>query len=257
MKVRNFIRDKNLWNDESLFTIFESELKKENPSIQNTMEAISTLKHMCSLDPEIEIRDKHILCKVDLEINRAIDIITKDFPSISVPIYIFGMSKDSFKIQMMNGIGGFAFQKASIIYFAPDANWQGHLSRAIVHELNHAVRIIHANPYLNFLNWLTSEGMAEVYIDERFPSEPSSKWATHVSPSDLKIFYEKLIKFDLVNGFFPNSSEWFYGSDELGIPGWFGYSLGYDMVKKYRMKNKDVLWSDFIKTDSHTLIKNY
>lgn len=125
-----------------------------------------------------------------------------------------------------------------------------------LHETNHSVRWSFVDPYVNFRNWVIFEGLAECYLAEIQPNEPLSPWVTTAKTEDLirlgptvKAFWDG---FDTPKG---EPHEWFFGSELLGVPKWFGYALGFHLVSEHRKNNQNQSWAEYIKTPSEEFDK--
>ncbi len=137
------------------------------------------------------------------------------------------------------GIGGFTDPKAGRVYISLDdgfrdlgASIEGLFDRLLAHELHHALRIIEGPGYGKTVGEeVITEGLADVFVTEAFPDEGPLSVAVDLSGAELdevfRVFRREVDRRYGRSG----HARWFYGSAEL--PPNAGYSLGFDLVKRY------------------------
>lgn len=100
------------------------------------------------------------------------------------------------------------------------------------------------------------EGLAEVYVDEKFPTEPSSKYALAVDDETARHWLPQLQDFWMKSEIrFDQYKDYVYGSEQKNIPRWLGYSVGHKIVKSFRARHRHVSWSDLIQIPASQIWK--
>ncbi len=138
------------------------------------------------------------------------------------------------------GIVGYAVT-ANLVYINMDPNsshLKEHLHDEVVnhmtHELHHCARI-HAIGYgKTLLEAMVSEGLADQFDIEINHHEPSP-WSVALKPEQFDVLLNRAsVDFDNPNY---GHAAWFFGSEEKDLPRWAGYSLGFEIVRRYMEKS--------------------
>jgi hypothetical protein len=113
------------------------------------------------------------------------------------------------------------------------------LPATLAHELNHSKRILDGPGYGTTLGEaIVTEGLADAFALQAFPSTPPLPWANALQPADLDQF-EALARSNATTADTPDlHSEWFYGSGE--IPRWAGYTIGATWVGDFLAAHEDI-----------------
>lgn len=257
MRIYNLLKNKHLWNDEHLFSPFVNSLKFYNSDIRTSKDIPFALeKSFFMADRSLSMSDSknNELVK---EVEKAVKAIETDFSTKSCDIFIFGTSKNNtFLIDKMNGVGGYAAPEAILIYLYPNADWANHAYRATLHELNHTIRYPYGHPS-TFLNWVIFEGLAELYLSEKCRYDSLSPWAISATFAEIETLLPKVKEFWTLKEIPADGHEWFFGSEEKKIPLWFGYSLGFYILSQFRKDNASLPWKDLIKLPSETIAERF
>ncbi|MGZ3814996.1 MAG: hypothetical protein ACXVA0_24900, partial [Mucilaginibacter sp.] len=138
MQIINLLDDQILWKDEKTFErvlqglqYFDSTLNLPN-QVPNMLE-----KSLFMADQSLKLsEEENIFLKA--EIVKAIHLVKSEFPKLNSEIIIFGTSeRNKFLIEKMDGVGGYASEKALLLYLQPKAQWRKAIFRTALHELNH------------------------------------------------------------------------------------------------------------------------
>lgn len=108
------------------------------------------------------------------------------------------------------------------------------LSRTIAHELNHAMRSQAIGYGETLLEALITEGLGE-HFDMEINKKSHHAWNAVLNDNQIKEMMAKAKK--EYNNKNYSHNEWFFGSEEKGIPKYTGYTLGYNLVAEYLKKN--------------------
>lgn len=169
----------------------------------------------------------------------AIEKIVKKIPIDNVDI-VFYVGKD-FTIKHI-GIGGYT-PTLHLVMIPLDPDFPGlsesiteNLPKTLAHEMYHALREYSYDSNRNLLDSLINEGLADHFGIEMFGGLPE-KWSIALDEKELAEFTEKSKK-DWGNSAY-NHRVWFFSSKKEIIPYWAGYSIGFDLVKKYFEKHPE------------------
>jgi len=170
-----------------------------------------------------------------------IDIVVRDDPRWAIPEL---------------GIGGHA-PDAHTIFVALDPEHERfdialerELFPTVAHELHHVARRQASQRGRSLLDALVHEGLADHFAIELTGVEPPP-WVLALSPEEtIRLLARAREEYDS-----PHYSHmaWFFGSDELGIPRWAGYSLGFKLVGDYLARNPSAKASALATEPSATL----
>jgi Predicted Zn-dependent protease (DUF2268) len=113
------------------------------------------------------------------------------------------------------------------------------LPQVLSHELDHSKRILDGPGYGTTLGEaIVTEGLADAFSLQAFPSTPPLPWANALQPEDL----DQLTALARSNATTTNTpdvhSEWFFGSGD--IPRWAGYTIGATWVRDFLTTHEDV-----------------
>lgn len=123
------------------------------------------------------------------------------------------------------GIGGYAYGPHALLV-AVDLEHDikpEHLVATLVHEVHHAIRWRGPGCGTSLGERLVSEGLAEVFEEECTGQTPIYA-TTPTEPAARALAWSALDESPADEG------RWFFGAKDL--PWWFGYSMGYELVKE-------------------------
>ncbi len=151
-----------------------------------------------------------------------VDVIVVDNPQSAIP---------------ESGVGGFA-NSLHLITLSINPNLPSlgktlafEICSTLAHELNHCIRMnVISSSYNTLFEALISEGLADNFDIEVNQTKPRP-WSVALDDEKL-IELKKRAEADFNNSNY-NHSDWFFGRDDLGIPKWAGYAIGFDIVKKH------------------------
>jgi uncharacterized protein YjaZ len=167
---------------------------------------------------------------------KALPFITSKIPIIDVDVVIYDNPEGTVEEQ---GIGGYT-PNAHLVYIPMNPEFPNlhnsintELKRTLAHELHHALRWQNPGYGETLLDSLITEGLADHFDIEVFNQSPQP-WSIAFSDSELSELMKQAEK-DFQNKEYDHYA-WFYGNEELKIPRWAGYSLGFKIVKDYLQK---------------------
>jgi uncharacterized protein YjaZ len=138
------------------------------------------------------------------------------------------------------GIGGFSPSAAyALIHFDPahsyfDTNIENELAATIAHELHHCARYGGMGYGNTLLGALVTEGLACAF-EKEFRNGQTPIYAKAIDTSQQAELLSRA-KLEFNNSNYVHH-DWFFGSRELEIPKWTGYTLGYEIVQLYLEQN--------------------
>jgi uncharacterized protein YjaZ len=136
-----------------------------------------------------------------------------------------------------------------------DAALRMWLPATLAHELHHSRRIQRGPGYGATLGEaLVSEGLADAFVHEAFPSTPSQPWDHALSESQLEATWLRA-KSELWSPYSVKEHQrWFFGVGG-DVPRWAGYSLGYWLVSQYRTAHGDIQPSTLVRSSAHDIAR--
>lgn len=184
-----------------------------------------------TLNPFIEDIEKNF--------NEGITKITTKIPARDVDVIFYDNPEGALEI---DGIGGYT-PNSHQIFISLNPNFKNlketiniELKRTLAHELHHTLRWKKPGYGKTLLDALVTEGLADHFDIEVFGEKPQP-WSVAFTLEELDKIRTKAEK--EFNNKDYNHFAWFYGNEELGIPEWAGYSLGFQIIKDYLKRNPD------------------
>ena len=188
--------------------------------------------------------------KIKNEVRQTFKNISNKLKLNNVSLIIREVKRNKKTLEAMWGVGG-SCPNSKMIELSIDPthpkfkkNKNFLITSIVAHELNHIVRrrsginISHCT----FLECLWSEGLADYYAVEITGKRPVWNKKLKNKRSLLKKAQPLFNKYCTYKMY----EDWFViGSKKKKISRWTGYSLGYEMVKKY-LKNKKQKWTSLI-----------
>lgn len=158
-------------------------------------------------------------------------------------IYIFP-ANNTFVNEHMNGCGGFApWENVIQIYFNPTLhNSFEALKEVIVHECSHVLFHQYHN-WNTLLDSLIAEGLAELFTQEVLRKTTTSKFARALNNKEIISNWQEIKQHLQKNDM---HGEVFFGVSKK-FKNWTGYTIGFEIVKEFRVKNKNMQWGEIIK----------
>jgi len=108
---------------------------------------------------------------------------------------------------------------------------------ALAHELHHSRRILDGPGYgATLLDAMVTEGSAEAFVRESYPSAPTIPWVEPLSTVDKAAVWRRARTVLSAPDDLDLHQTWFVGGGSL--PPWPGYRLGYEMVRRYLARHR-------------------
>jgi uncharacterized protein YjaZ len=160
-------------------------------------------------------------------------------------------SYNSFINTKMSGVSGYTSDQNNILLFlSPQPGWQKQLRYTIAHEYAHTFTYAY-HGWKTLLDSLIFEGIAE-HFRESVLGGKVSPWSKSIPPNECK----KIFK-EIYNNL-QNTQEKYYQQIFLGFedkyPLWAGYAIGYQIVKLFLSKHKNMSWPDIVKTKTEDIL---
>lgn len=261
MEIINFFTDKLAWEKDDLFFPLKRYFGpiSNNPfDGKNSSEIKSAFLRAIHADsaPTFEYsKMKNFERDLEKEANR----FKSDFAGIvptNFKILLFPMKNDwSFVIENLGGAWGVTFPTCVVLCAHPNCDFSK-LLRTFHHEANHSIRLQYIEDDHNFLDRIILEGLAEVYVSEKFPQDAPSNFVTSVTKSEIEMWLPRLTEFWNNKSFkFDDYKNYLYGSEDQKVPKWLGYAAGYYLVNTVRQNQfKALSWNELIKKSAELFL---
>ncbi len=131
------------------------------------------------------------------------------------------------------GVGGFTAQDGHCVYMSVDTVKGFKIEEfysQLLHELHHARRFQSLGWPQTLADNLVAEGLACLFEEEICGKAPIYA-QVDITKENIAKAKKYLFKKDYEH------HNWFFGSEELNLPRWFGYTYGYKLCKAYSKKS--------------------
>ncbi len=112
--------------------------------------------------------------------------------------------------------------------------WRTALAGTITHEWHHVARWRKPGYGKTLGEALITEGLADHFVREIFPNMKPFPWTNALTSTKKRLLLNRA-KRSFNHSY--HHDAWFFGSKEKQIPPWTGYTLGYELVKKYLQRH--------------------
>lgn len=129
---------------------------------------------------------------------------------------------------------------------------QTYLPGMVAHELHHVRRDRLVGYGETLSEALVTEGLAQVYQEFLYP-EVNVVYAHHLTTDEINKAWKKSKKEPNPKQY--NHAEWFFGTGALKR--WTGYSLGYDIVRRYMKKRNENNPAKFVGIPAEDFLGEY
>lgn len=181
------------------------------------------------LSAATDITEHH--ATIDEQIGKTLERIQALMPLDSLNVAVIS---DAERTIPYMGIGGFTSGRHDVQIFL-DPGFDDlrsvlltELAPMFAHESHHAMRMRTVNYGYTVLEASISEGLADHFAIEVTGAEPPP-WSTYLSAAELEKWIPEV---EARSSGDYEHSEWFFGSTP-DIPVWTGYSVGYELVRRY------------------------
>jgi len=211
----------------------------------------------CRLIFEQSTRDSTFLEIIQSAVNDVVEEVNDtSLPEHSVEVRV---AIDCENVIPETGSGGWTETPNKIwVYFDDTSknflkNPNERIRSAVAHEFGHAFRELEVPFPGTLLDDLVAEGLAD-HLDLALVGGEGKPWSHAVDRNGFVSLFSRAKV--LFNERDYDYFGWFMGSEELKLPKWGGYSLGFDIVEKYLNKtNFSVV--DAIHLESEKFIEDY
>jgi uncharacterized protein YjaZ len=174
----------------------------------------------------------------DVELSSIVQhALTSIGSELSIPATQVFIDANAAKTISETGLGGFTDPQSGHVFIWIDPARRGDrrsdpfawLPSLLAHELHHSKRIIEGPGYgKTLLEMLVTEGLADVFVREVFPGEPTFPWDSALAPDQSERLWQ-IARQELSRP--ANSARWLNGHED--VPRFAGYTLGYHLVLGY------------------------
>lgn len=150
-----------------------------------------------------------------------VDIVVSDNPNAAIPeIGVGGYSPNAHRLDIYIDPG---FPNLGL-------ELESKLMRTLAHELHHCARWSSCGYGNTLFEAVISEGLAD-HFDQEVNGKDPLPWSTALTKDQIQFLKPKLFEEAWKDNY--DHSAWFFGTQPHQIPRWAGYTLGYDLTKKY------------------------
>lgn len=157
----------------------------------------------------------------------------------------------------LNGKMGVSFHNVIVLFLTKELTIKEILA-LLTHEYNHVCRlqVLQKEFYeLSLLDSIIIEGLAEVAVEQTVGEGLLAPWVSLYTKKELSPYWFKAKSYFDVKGK-EKHDRFLYGDQTgRGFPKWFGYSLGYFIIKTYLEKNKNISMKDLLKLDTNEILE--
>lgn len=172
-------------------------------------------------------------------------------------IFIFPSETRNIMImEELKGKMGVSFQNVIVLLLSKGVS-KKELKALFAHEYNHVCRFAAIKKNFSELTLLDSmiiEGMAEVAVEKELGKDVLAPWVSLYTKNELLPYWKKASRFLHVKGKEKHDPVLYGDLTYRGFPKWFGYCMGYEIVKSYIDSNKEMTIANLIKKDSKDIL---
>ncbi|WP_146551454.1 DUF2268 domain-containing putative Zn-dependent protease [Rummeliibacillus sp. SL167] len=196
---------------------------------------------------------KNFYQDIDEKISGYFKIASEKTCEMQSQIFLLPLVKNSFYLDKMNGILAHTDGDSNIYIYLDIENKvnSNYIKSICIHEYQHILRnfIGKQKKSKTLLDVFIDEGCSEAFVESILGGGFVGNWATNLTPYELKtylaLYEDKLYITDVYE-----IQKIMYGN-QLDIPLWLGYSLGYAIVKSYMENQTYKDFTDLIKLDPY------
>lgn len=172
------------------------------------------------------------------------EILRKQWQGPEAIIYLLPVNEENDVI--MNELGGktgISFFDKIFLFVSSKTKHSG-IQALLTHEYHHTCRLAQlgkSERELTLLDSIIIEGLAEFAVYERLGGREIGKWTTMYREQELQAMWEAIFRERLHIRGKDNHHIFLYGNEEMRIPKWAGYALGYALVQSCHLSTKELL----------------
>ena len=184
--------------------------------------------------------------------------LKKSWNGAEVTVFIYPVEqRHRFIIEQLNGKMGISYPNLIVLFLSSNVKKE-EIEAVFTHEYNHVCRLKNINKTIEQLTLLDSiiiEGLAEVAVAKAVGKNQLAPWTNLYTEKELLSYWSKIEKSLSVVGK-RNHDAILFGNERAGYPKWYGYSLGYMIVKKYSEKCPTKAMKVLLKKDAEEILKD-
>ncbi|WP_078555195.1 DUF2268 domain-containing protein [Bacillus alkalicellulosilyticus] len=156
-------------------------------------------------------------------------------------VFIFPLEeRNELMMKQLGGKMGLGFRDKVVLFLSPQAN-EKEIKALLTHEYHHVCRLNELNKNeeeLSLLDSILIEGLAERAVEEEVGSQYLGKWSELYTEDELKQLWQSSFIRALSLKGKKRHNPYLFGDFRYRIPEWAGYSVGYDIAKKFQTKTQ-------------------
>lgn len=210
------------------------------------------------LDPTVELWGKQAHVDVTGVVRTAVTHIEGLLHGTPAPVSV---EAGTYHVIPAVGIGGYTDPYTGRVQISMDqraplglkvllGTW---LPLSLAHELHHAARILDGAGYGTTVEQaVVSEGAAEAFVREAYPSAPPIPWVQPLSSAEEIAVRTKLSQDASIPDTPDLHEDWFFGQN--GLPRWAGYRIGYAMSERYLSQHPAMTAADLVRVPAADVV---
>ncbi|WP_053960728.1 DUF2268 domain-containing putative Zn-dependent protease [Sulfobacillus thermosulfidooxidans] len=199
-----------------------------------------------NLDTFHSLLDAFNTLRIQEVVMESLHHITSQYPLIHpLTIKLWPMDPaDKFGRNQLQGVSAFTTYQGEIsLIIAPLSQSLPTLEAVIAHEYHHHWRIhaLHLDEENEtLLERMILEGLADHFAEHVVSTHGSMPWTKFLNLADAEKLWPLYRQQLFVQG--KDTSQWLFGSADLGLPLWTGYAVGYEIIQSYRESHPLCSW---------------
>ncbi|OIJ10447.1 hypothetical protein BKP37_18085 [Anaerobacillus alkalilacustris] len=183
--------------------------------------------------------------------------LKSDWRGEEATIYLFPVEKrNEIIMKDLNGKTGISFHDVIVLFLSKNLSVE-EIEALLTHEYNHVCRLSSLNKdfdQLTLLDSMVIEGMAEVAVEKTVGKSALAPWVSLYNKKELYPYWQRVKKLLSVKGKQNHDPILLGDQTSRKFPKWFGYCIGYEIVKAYLEKNKEIRMCELLKKDSKEIL---
>ncbi|MBN8211153.1 hypothetical protein JI666_20755 [Bacillus sp. NTK071] len=193
-------------------------------------------------------------------IKEELELLHKEYQSnrtVEFELFILD-ENDDFVISKLNGVSAFTDWNGRMCFaILPEENVRSTIKSVVTHEYHHHWRISALGLKEDgetLLDRMVLEGLAEHFVMVRLGDEYLGPYKDALSETQAKTIWESTYR-KHINDKGTTTDIYMFGSDDMDVPFWGGYSIGFYLIKWFLNKNKDLSIKDLTLVPSNKFIE--
>ena len=129
------------------------------------------------------------------------------------------------------------------------------LHALFAHEYHHMCRRRFIVEPPTLMDSIIMEGLAEMAVESLFGEHALSSWTKRYSLAEVKSYWHSHFINSLGVKGLQNHQPFLFGDNQLNLPPWIGYCLGYRIVEAFQLKNGPISQKQLLQLRSEEIVE--